>query len=653
MTPRAINSGELASLRSGGQWSKLTIIIDVPNTIYTARATGAVNKTAYTLGFDGGSGTLSDCLADMTILVGSAAGGYDKGIGRLRKAPIAGTFYLGADPSLVVADNDYLTVINDFVLFAKHPFGSLLDVDVAYSDQFASFIPVAVVDGGRVAVIDAGGTASFDASNSWVPGSTISAYAWTFTGATSSTNTNTATPTATYNTSGRYRWDLTLTAANTKTAVFHGWVYVLGTNLSADTALTFSSISGDDDGWNTSIIMYDRPTIKNGARVVIIAEDYYANEQENLGPVTGRKNIIMVGWILGETIVRDPKKDIVEFQISGPLAALSQIASHPAGLVNTSFPEDSAATLPAWAKMASMTAAKGLHYLINYRSNAAKVIDVLVEDWLYAVHKLTGDGDNLLAHLDDFASNAALNVRADRFGVVYIQRDGQLYPVDDRTANIPAVMTLTDADWWEEKAIVRRQVGGTAMAEAEGYIFSGGTLTNVGGRSPGDQPARWGDKLNIDNLNVTTQGDVLELSGLLAGSHNGEYESIMAILSANNRFIDVTPRQFVTVTVDGDTLRCFPRQVTYRNLEGTGFWFTEIELEPEGSEWDAVAIDYPGEGDEPVDEPTEPPEPPEPPTEPPVDEEEPSGTDAVVATGTYIQTTADLDQASPTWTTEL
>ncbi len=118
---RAITSGELALLRSNGQWSKASVIVDAPSAVYTARATGAVSKADFSIAFDGGSGTLGDCKPEMILLIGSTAGGYDVGIARLRKDPIAGTFYIGADPSIVVEDDDYLTVVSDIGIIRKTP----------------------------------------------------------------------------------------------------------------------------------------------------------------------------------------------------------------------------------------------------------------------------------------------------------------------------------------------------------------------------------------------------------------------------------------------------------------------------------------------------------------------------------------------------
>jgi len=644
---------DIDTIRTEGNWSDWLILIDDPTVVYTARATGEVAQDDYSLGFDGGSGTLGDCKPDMTLLIGSSAGACDVGIARLRKDPIAGTFYIGVDPSLEVSDDDYLTVLDDFELFAKHSFGEYLDVDVSYSDQFEDFAPIPWFNG-RVAVIKAGETIEFDATRSWAPDSTISAYAWTFTGADSSTGTATATPTATYDTSGRYRVDFEVTAANGKNMTGYGFVFVLGDNLEAEKDVLINDPESDNDsGAVCRVVMLDRPTIRDGARAIVFARDWYDGSEQSFGAVDGRENILIDGRIFGGTFEKDAMTERVEFEIGGPILDLSTTSSQICGLIDTSYPDDSAGDLPDWAKLSDLTVAKGLHYLAVYRSTIARCLDFDVEDWGYACPKLTGDGEDLYSQMNTFAERAALHVSADRIGRIFIERDTQLYPIDDRTGDISVVMTFADGDWQGELSVTRRQKPEYGMAEAEGEIFSGGNLTKVGGRSPGNQPARRGVMTSMSELYVDTVGDVLELAGLLAGSGAQEIASIALETAYNIRLFDVAPRQFVNITVDGDTLRCIPRRITERSVEGSGFKYQEIELEPEGLEWPSVAITYPGEDDPPVDPPVDPPyDPPvplyEPPTPPAVSEG-----DAVVAIGSDVRTSEDLDEDEPSWATEV
>lgn len=646
---RAITSDELNKIR-GRQWTRWYAIVDAPNTIYSATASGSINKADWTIPFSGGSGTLSDCLADMTLLIGSSAGGWDRGVARLRKSPIAGTFYIGADDSLRCYSGDYLTVINDFAPSARHPVGESMDVDVAYVDQFSAFAPTPVM-GERVAVIQAGQTIGFDASASWVIGSSISGYAWQFPGASNTSGTTTATPTATYNSSGRYRVQLTVTAANGRSSVGYGWVYVIGASLQPEANILVDKLEGDADrGWSCRVRMLDRPTIRDRARIVLYAEDYYGDEKISLGPSAGRENLLMIGWIIGETITRRPGSEWVEFDAGGPGGILSSLASLPAGLTDKRFPTDEAATLPPWARVQGLTISKGLHYLLHYRSTLPVVMDVEVEDWNWAAHKLTANADDLWGQLRDFAESGLLACLCDRYGHLYIQRDAALYPLTQRS-NIPVVMTLSDADWHDDLSVRRRQMGDAALVELEGYVYANRKAIPTGGRSPGDQPASFGDVEGRSEIAWPNQTTALECAGLMAGALNAEYESITATLPANNRFIDVAPRQYLTVTVDGDAIRCIPRRVIYYRDED-GIPATTVDMEAEGGQWPAKAIEYPNESTPPIENPPTPPTPPPPPPGNPPPPEAPGTGNAVVVVVGDVRTTADLSATNPTWATE-
>ena len=653
---RAVTAGELTKLRSDGQWARWRAIIDKPDVVYTCRATSTLVLSSYYIPFDGASGTQTNVLKDMTVLVGTTSGGNERGINRIRVAPDGDdtSLKVGADPSFGnVQDNDYITVLNDFAPFAKHPADINVDFDTEYLDEFTNFIPVPVFTE-RIAVINVGGTVHWNAAGSWVPGSTISGYAWTFTGATSYTDEDTATPTATYETSGRFRVALTVTAANSKTAVGYGWVYVLGANLVPDTGIVIDEIEGEyQQGWSCQMVAYDRPTIKDRARVVIYSEDYFANELGSIGPVTDRENLLMVGWILGETIIREPGQDYVEFTVAGPGAFCSSVASMPAGIVDSAFPETGIADIPDWGKMTGLTIAKALHYMINYRSTLATVLDVYVEDFTSIAHAISTDSEDLWGQLTEIAGQGLLDITSDRYGHIYAERDIALMPVAGRSA-YPTVMTFTDADWSGELAIIRRQAGDAAMAEVEGKIYtaSTGILTPVGGRAPGDYPAAMGDVVNISDLSILSGAGAIQAAGLLAGKFNAEYENISGVHPANNHFIDLCPRQYVKLTIDGATIGTFPRRLMLRRDADSGAVSLEMELEGEGGQWPAVSIDYPNEDDPPVDIPDYPdiPPPPPPPTEPEEPPPTATGTDAVVVTSHDMRITADLDQASPAWT---
>src|SRR5215211_2168429 len=148
---RALTSLELALLRSDGQWTKLYLAVLQPNTIYTARLASlpSSNDNVHTISVNTESGTLGNVKPGMTVYVGTTAGAHNLGMCRIRKAPITGTWYIGLTSQIDWQSTCYLTIVDDFDLWAKHAVidsGALkMDVDVAYSDQHASFNPIPVL----------------------------------------------------------------------------------------------------------------------------------------------------------------------------------------------------------------------------------------------------------------------------------------------------------------------------------------------------------------------------------------------------------------------------------------------------------------------------------------------------------------------------
>jgi hypothetical protein len=111
-----LSAPKLAAQRLPGQWSKSRLIVPQAHTIYTARLNGvpSSNDMVVEITVDTESGTRSNVLPDMTLYVGSMAGGgtgagaYDLGMCRIRKTPIATKFYIAEASDIVWVDNAYL-----------------------------------------------------------------------------------------------------------------------------------------------------------------------------------------------------------------------------------------------------------------------------------------------------------------------------------------------------------------------------------------------------------------------------------------------------------------------------------------------------------------------------------------------------------------
>src|SRR3990167_4304680 len=107
----------------------LKFFLLAPTTVFAAR----VNAASFTypideVQFDGvTTGTFSGILPNMTILFGSTAGASDLGVTRVRKLADSDTLFFGRSSQgdhygeVDLADNCYITVLNDYRVWAKIP----------------------------------------------------------------------------------------------------------------------------------------------------------------------------------------------------------------------------------------------------------------------------------------------------------------------------------------------------------------------------------------------------------------------------------------------------------------------------------------------------------------------------------------------------
>ena len=595
---RAITTDELLALRSDGQWSKLYLAIHTPNTIYTARLNGvpSANDRVYQITYDGGVGTLADVKVGMTLYVGTSAGAHDLGMCRIRKTPGASTFYIGLTSEITWADNCYLTVVDEFDLWAKHATITsavlAMDVEVAYSDQHASFAPVPVLGPPAVVWLDAASVdVVFDASDSWVLGSSISAYAWSAPGAASIVDDTTFAPTITYDTAGCYAVYGTVTAANGKstTGVRHVFVYDRVDHLPA-TVFQLAQCIGDHDsgGWMFDMTMEAEASlseIRDRALVVLFAEDWYGGTQQEIGPVAGRENIVCVGRIVGESIRWDRESGLVHFTVQGMQHWLSKLKAFP---VDLSFVGAAA----AWDEMPALTVDRVLWHILQWHSTAIETLDFYPSNDT----RYTADGKTIAStiwgQLADIAFSKIFAVPGvDRFGRLFVEIDPQMVPEVDR--DFPVVMDLTSDDWVEALDFGRVIVPECALISLNAEeVNSAGTPVTRYSLSPGHVPLRYGEPEMLEHALCASQAQANQLAGLLLGWRNNPYPDVPANLAMNNRMIDVFPRQtcgFVMATTDTprevalDT-QLLPRRVAFYFDGDTGYMHSEINYEAETAE---------------------------------------------------------------------
>lgn len=599
---RALTNDELALLRKDGQWSKLYLAVYRPNVIYTARLASlpSSNDNVHTISFNSGSGTLSDVKPGMALWVGSSAGAHDIGICRIRKAPESGTFYIGLTSEILWQSNAYLTVVDDFDLWAKHAVlddGSLkMDVDVAYSDQHSSFHPVPVLGPHAVTWLE-GDTVDveFDASESWVFGSTISSYSWSAPGADAVSGGSTATPTITYDAPGCYRVFCTVTAANGKSTTGVRHVFIYDKDHMPATVFQLAQCYADYEagGWMFDITMEDEATlseIDDRSLVVLFAEDWYGTppdqEKESIGPISGRENIVCIGRVVGQSIRQDRETGFVHFTVQGAHFWLNRIKAFPIELTIATDTPDS------WAVMPDMTVDRVLWHILYWHSTVIETMDFFPPEDTRFTQEGKTLASMLWSQLQDVAQTKIFaSPGVDRFGRLFIEVDPQMVPEGDR--DFPVVMELTDKDWQDGIDLQRVTVEDVSQVTLSSQqVDASGNAITLYSLSPGHTPRRYGEPLPIDRVLAASQSESNSLAGLALGWHINPFPEIPLSLLQNNRMIDLWPRQYAGLTLDASSNprgiefdgNLIPRRISLLFDSETGYMHPEISFEAESFE---------------------------------------------------------------------
>ena len=588
--PRAMTLEELELVRSNEQSSELFLSIIEPVTVYTARVNQVFssNDRVAQITFDGGVGTLSDVKPGMTMYIGTTAGAYDAGQVRIRKAPIAGTFYIGETSEVPWEDNLYLTVVDEFGLWARHinivnnvPY---MDWDIAYTDQHTDTVPVPILGPRLVPVwidpLTGEVTVNFDSSLSYTLDDTsVDSVEWEFPGATATTGLLTNTPTATYDTPGLYRAACTVNAENGNSTTGYIYVYVYSEESPPITQFDLKgSVTGSfqEGAWKFNITMYAQaglPTVRNRSMVCLFAKDYYNGEEISIGQIADRGNIIAIGWINGESIVEDPDGSSVDFTVEGAVNWLKRLPAFPIGIQNKTTASS------AWTNWFNLTVDKSLYHLFYWQSTLIPSLDVFLTGDLKTSQQQYATGDStIFDQVGYLLKNTLLGtIGSDMYNRVLCFVDTQITPPDERTFN--TVIDLEKIDWRDQLAITRTEVNVTSMVNLTGVAINLPTAPQpIFSLAPGHAPTPWGRVVRQDRmlLSSQSQGNQLAAMKLAWDNHNLEFAPDLA---GNNRMVDVFPsHQFVGVTVsEADTPRefeyignCIVREINISFERGQG-----------------------------------------------------------------------------------
>ena len=551
----AIPAGDLTILRSGAGacWDYLTVAPPVP--VLTAQIAGPLTEDDFPrahLDIDNVAGNLADVKPGMDVWIGATPGDHDVWVGRVRKAPVAGTLYISelghGDPGLArsvhrrAAEDQHVTVVQTMSLWYAFPRilvsggqGAIYrDWDDAYVDQGSKPPPVAVIrftinglpyQHAAAFVDPATGllTVAADASDSFpvAPGVSIAGYLWTLPpqatlveGAlTSQSLTFTVPP-------GRYWIECQVTDGNGKTGTARRFLAAhTRTGTHAPLALLTVSANGDRKGWTATAQVpaasADLAEVPHGAFVLLWSELAFG------GTPCASAAHTLAGWCVRESTGHGARYPTTEFEVAGPGPLLDLVPAAPQRV--------EVATSPAhWNQVRSgLCNIPGVTWwLLRWFTNALTLFDLRMmqhsgEDWDDT--RQEGFGGQALGapHLGGQLAGVVGTIRAN-FGSV---SDGtfrlERNPCyrDNRTS-WPVRLVLEagdiDADMPSAAGVRansrehRLRVG---VTQADGLTFASGRSVPLRALAPDWTPAQAPGRDDLEGLAVQSQGELNALAG--------------------------------------------------------------------------------------------------------------------------------------------
>ena len=571
-TVRALTTQELATLRSDGQYTKIKAIIFPQQAILNCQCSGSIakgNDQVVDVPITILSGSHSNVVSGMTGYVGTAQGLSDLGMVRVKSCSSA-VLHVARVSSVNWQTNVFITIVDDFGLWQKLPtvnlnmleeqtdLWSYMDDDVVYANQNTAMNPIPIM-GPNIAVPLSSGSITLNGSNSYtLDGSTISSYAWTVRSGSAASGGSLVSASSSIATfvpahGGSYTIQLTITSSAGVTSVGHRSLYVYDTNTYAPLdQLQVDTITGDrdDQGWTADITMWGQAglsTVRDRAKVILIAEDYYSGSAQSIGQYAAAPNEILVGWIQGETIQFDREKSTVKFTVSGPQFWLKQSTGPSTFLLNVYD------TSKAWTDFQNLTFDKCVYHFFYWRSTAIEVLDIYrCNNARIIAPGMTASIGAVLDQLKDTGTDRLFVFTTfDKYGRFIPYIDPNMLPLADRSSVI-TVQPVADDDLTEQVNLQRTIVSPYSQLETAAFTASnnGAGLIVTMARTPGSYIyERYGVNDQNDRLLSNGQADTNILTGMLFAKRNNEYAEENLTFAQINHMLDVTPGMYILLTV--------------------------------------------------------------------------------------------------------
>mgnify|MGYP001578248484 CR=1 FL=1 len=591
----AFTATELATLRSRPQAVTYHLAVHQPRVVWSGNM-GSILPNTFPGSAISASGTsqghLSNVLAGMTLRIGTEPNLDDLGTIRVRRAPTASNIPIAAFSSGLInwRTNACLTILSEYRPWPIHQLWDVaasawyVDFD-AYTSQLRRYGPQAVLGPPAVLWMDAGtgrATASYvgDRSYTHTVGASITSQSWSFPNGQTVTSllgssNNPIVITYTNTSSGGDYHTLTVTDGNGNSHIGQRLTFVFNTSNVEPIKVRFDEISGGlrRGGYETRVYISGSNTatssqFPDGAQVVIFEKASYGGIASSIGGnFFNRNNVVLVGWIQGESIRIEPFTGEVSFNIRTLDGELENTLAYDLFL-------ESGSAASAWDMASGLTVDRAGVALTKYRATIANITDFyLAESYgssLEIPYRSLPVG-NLWEQLR--YNYEAVNgiVATDLQSSIYAQVDSQ---VSGGSGGLPTIMDIASRDRRDQVVIEREKYRQQTSQYLIFAIQSGTSPNNPLGAYSAENPAGYfGGRQEIQRNRATPSQDVLiTWAGNMQARDNNPYKRVSIPLSGNIR-LDSVPQSRITMSLS-------PNDV--KNLRGLN-WNNKVLLPVETS----------------------------------------------------------------------
>ena len=566
------------------QSTVLYLSIYQPDTLFSCQVTGSYDAATRAITYYGASGDYTDITEfDFLIAkVGTTAGGDEKGHTYVRNATSTQLQFARSD-HINWANGDYVTVI-DFIevtpLFPRiiqDPADELNVIfykfyDVAYTNQngagMGSFVSMGCDYAGFLDPASGLCNVFYTASGTANTLSKGISYSWEFEGAQTTGSIAHTPGDIVYDTPGHYKTVLEVTVTGSA-VVDRGTRYVsiynrpgYGNNLPIiNFGLTEISGNRESGGWRVGFKVDQtvaKPSIVDGALVVIFADERFGSTVQNIGGnALGRKSIKFVGYIENGSIQTNYQDNDVTFTALSPTGVMQLAECYGISLASKASPT-------TWYEMLNMTIQRAAYHYLRWHSTVLKRHDFEFVGVDRDLQYFENDRESLYASMQTLLHRRMATLVSDSQGKLWAEQEPFARGTPETVYETSLAMTKNH--WLDTPNIDEIQISTTAWIEMGGIFYAPATDTFSAhlASAPGVAPKYRGKVERTQGLALGGQAELNTLVGNKLAWDNSRYPSSDYKLRHPFPNLDIAPQEYITVTMAASDN---PRNLAWTNKQ--------------------------------------------------------------------------------------